>query len=68
MPVWPMAMPSQMPGYAEEERPPAAGVHTLLDEPLQIAHADVPGDQVGEARGNTDHGLCKLVPGYARGE
>ena len=50
-------------GQAEEQRPAAAGVHALFDEPLQIAHADMAGDQVGKARGNADHGLVELAPG-----
>ena len=43
-----MAMPSQTPGDAEEKRIAAAGVDALLDEALEVAHADVAGDQVGE--------------------
>ncbi len=54
--------------HAEKEGPSAAGVHALLDEPLEVAHADVAGDQVGEARGHADHGPVELAPGDARGK
>ena len=52
-------------GDAEEEGIAAAGVDPLLDEALQVAHADVAGDQVGEAGGDADEGLVHLALGNA---
>ena len=48
--------------------PAAAGMNALFDEPLQVAHADVPRDEVVPARGHADHGLVELTPRDAGGE
>ena len=55
-------------GQAEEERPTAPGMDALLNEPLEVAHADVAGDEVGEARGDADHGQIEPFPRDARGK
>ena len=44
-------------GDAKEECMTAAGMHPLLDEALEIAHAGVTRDQVGKGGGNTDERL-----------
>ena len=48
-------------GDAEEEGIAAAGVDTLLDEALQVAHAHMTGDQVGKAGGHADKRLVHLA-------
>jgi len=45
---------------AEKERIAAARMDPFLDKPLQVTHADVAGDDVGKARGNSDERLVHL--------
>jgi len=48
----------------EKERVAAAGVNPFLNKTLQIAHADMPGNQVGETGCHADKRLVHLIVRY----